>query len=99
MVYQIIFKKRFQDKLEKLLVYIEKEFGAATAKGFAQYLQRRFDALQQQPFIGVKSSTIENVRSIIAGKRNRIYYRVEKNKIVVLNIYDTRSNPRKNKLK
>jgi addiction module RelE/StbE family toxin len=99
MVYQIIFKKRFQNKLEKLLTYIEAEFGLLVAQKFVELLDRKFLAVQHQPFIGQPSAHIAGVRSIRIGKHNRLYYRIESNKIVILNMYDTRINPKRNSLK
>jgi addiction module RelE/StbE family toxin len=98
MVYQIIFKKRFQNKLENLLTYIENEFGLLVAQKFAEQLDKKLSTLQNQPFIGKQSIHIEGVRSIHVGKHNRLYYRIENKTIIVLNLYDTRINPKKNKL-
>lgn len=97
MVYEIIFKKRFKNKLEKVFIYLEKEFGLIIAQKFASRLYRKFQILQQQPFIVRRSVLFHNVRSISAGKQNRIYYRIETNKVIVLNMFDTRINPSKNK--
>ena len=99
MVYQIIFKKRFQNKLQKLFTYIENEFGLLVAQHFATQLDKKFQKLQEQPFIGTPSTRFQNVRSILAGKYNRVYYRIASNKIVVINIYDTRIRSNKNRLK
>ena len=52
MVYKIIFKRRFQSKLEKLLVYIEQEFGLLVAKKFAGELENKLNTIQRYPFIG-----------------------------------------------
>jgi plasmid stabilization system protein ParE len=99
MVYKIIFKKRFRNKLQNLLDYIENEFGLLVAKRFAKQLDGKFMTLQQQPFIGQPSLYIQNIRSIHAGKHNRVYYRIEGNKIIIVNMYDTRINPKNNKFK
>lgn len=99
MVYEIVFKKRFENKLRKLLIYIETEFGLLVAQRFARQLDNKFQSVQLQPFVGTPSVNHANVRSIFAGKHNRVYYRIESNKIVVLNIYDTRINPKRNRLK
>lgn len=80
MVYKIIFKKRFQNKLERLFRYIEDEFGLLIAQKFARLLERKFRMLQQQPFTGQLSPTFLNIRSILFAKHNRIYYRIEKTK-------------------
>ena len=99
MVYKIIFKKRFRNKLKDLLDYIENEFGLLVAQRFTKQLDKKFMTLQQQPFIGQPSVCIQNIRSIHAGKHNRLYYRIEGNKIVIINMYDTRINIKKNRLK
>jgi plasmid stabilization system protein ParE len=99
MVQQIVFKKRFLNKLEHLLIHIEQEFGLLVAQKFATRLTEKLNKLQEQPFTGKPSIFIKDTRSIRAGNHHRIYYKVEGNKLIVLNIYDTRINPRKNKLK
>jgi plasmid stabilization system protein ParE len=76
MVYQLIFKKRFRNKLEKLLMYLEEEFGLNVTQKFAQRLEKKFNQLQQYPEIGMQSPTLKEVRSIIISRYNRIYYRV-----------------------
>ena len=73
MVYQIIFKKRFRNKLEKLLSYIENEFGLLVAQEFAKQLNKKFMMLQRQHHMGQLSLFIKNTRSIIAGKHNKFY--------------------------
>ncbi len=99
MVHQIIFKKRFQNKLENLLIYIEEQFGLLVAKKLAEELDKKLITLQHYPSIGQQSTSHKNVRSILVGNHNRLYYRIEEDKLIVLNMYDTRINPIKNKLK
>lgn len=66
MVYQLIFKKLFNNKLEKLLTYLEDEFGLLIAQQFARRLNKKLITLQQQPFIGKQSAFFINIRSIHA---------------------------------
>lgn len=99
MVYKIIFKKRFRNKLQNLLGYIENEFGLLVAQKFAKQLDKKLMTLQQQTFIGQPSVYIQNIRSLHTGKHNRLYYRIEGNEIIIINMYDTRINPKKNRLK
>ncbi|GEM_PF-4693832 len=47
MVYKIIFKKRFKNKLEILLNYIENEFGLLVAQKFAEQLDKKLIILLQ----------------------------------------------------
>ena len=76
MVYKIILKKCFQNKLKSLFKYIEAEFGLLIAQKFARLLEIKFQILQQQPFIGQPSPAISEVRSIRAG--NTIEFIVKK---------------------
>lgn len=99
MVYQIIFKKRFRKKLEKLLTYLENEFGLLIAQQFAKQLDSKLITLQKQPFMGRQSVSFSNIKSFHAGNYNRVYYRIEEDRIVILNMYDTRINPKRNKLR
>lgn len=99
MAYKIIYKKRFQTKLFKLLDYLRQEWGDNVANSFINRLQKRLNTLSQQPYIGASSIVIKSVRSILITKHNRLYYRIEEDTIEVLNIYDTRSNPKKNPYK
>jgi plasmid stabilization system protein ParE len=61
-------------------------------------IYKKIESASQYPLLGIPTS-IKNTRSVLAGKHNRIYYRIEKNKIIVLNIRDTRRNPAKNPFK
>lgn len=95
MAYKIIYKKRFVQKLFNLLDYLKKEWGEAIAEKFLNRLQKRLDTLSEQPFIGAPS-TVVKVRSILITRHNRIYYRIKDEVIEIINMYDNRSNPKKN---
>lgn len=96
MVYQIIYKKRFVQKLFNLLDYLKQEWGEAIAEKFLNRLQTRLHTLSQQPFIGTPSSAVKDVRSILVMRHNRIYYRIKDNVIEILNMYNTRIHPKNN---
>lgn len=97
MAYEIIYKKRFSQKLFKLLEYLKSEWNQRVANQFIDKLQERLKTLSIQPYIGAPSLKVKSVRSILITKHNRIYYRIKGNQIEVINMYDTRSNPKRNK--
>ncbi len=99
MAYQIIYKKRFFKKLLKLLDYLKSEWNVSVAEQFIDQLQKRLKTLSKQPYIGVQSASVKSVRSILITSHNRIFYRIKGNVIEVINMYDTRSNPKKNAYK
>ena len=95
MAKQVIYKKRFLNKLDKLLIYLEKEWTITIANEFLDKLEDKMRTIKHHPDIG-SITTFKNIRSILVTKHNRVYYRIEENKIAVLNMIDTRKNPKKN---
>lgn len=96
MAYKIIYKKRFSNKLIKLLQYLEKEWGQKAAIEFLSKIEKRTDTLKEQPFIGKPSHQKPEIRTILITKYNRIYYKFHNNTVIILNMFDTRRNPKKN---
>ncbi|HTH32595.1 MAG TPA: type II toxin-antitoxin system RelE/ParE family toxin [Lacibacter sp.] len=96
MAFEIILKKRFTNKVDKTLSYLETEWSHITAVAFLQKLDRRIEQLKSQPHIGAPSLKIKNVRGILITRHNRMYYKIHENKVIILNMYDTRMNPSKN---
>ncbi len=96
MAYKIIVKKRFTNKVVRLLYYLETEWGKTVADRFANKLEKRLDDLSGQPLVAIESEIFKNVRSILITKHNRLYYRIKDTTIEIVNLYDTRMDPKKN---
>ncbi len=96
MAYEIVVKKRFTNKVQKVLAYLEKEWSYKAAGEFLLKIDRRIDLLAKQPYIGAPSSKVKDIRGLLITRHNRIYYKISGNKVTILNMYDTRINPKKN---
>lgn len=96
MAYKIIYKKRFSNKLIRLLQYLEDQWGQKTAFEFLNHVDERIETLRAQPFIGKPSEKKPNVRTILITKYNRLYYKLNDDTIIILNMFDTRKNPKRN---
>eukprot|EP01036_Dinobryon_divergens_P001092 gene1092-1428_t len=59
MAYQVIIRKRFQNKVIKLLAQLEEEWGKKVADDFAINLNHHLKLLSGSPFIGLKSEKID----------------------------------------
>jgi plasmid stabilization system protein ParE len=99
MALEIVTKKRYEKNLQKLLTFLVAEWGKNVAEDFLVVLYGKIEIAANQPLIGVGVTGKLNVRSILISKHNRLYYRIEKKKLIVLNIIDTRRNPAKNPFK
>ena len=97
MAYKVIYKKRFYNRLSKLLFYLEKEWSKQVADEFLSMLDKRIATLQKQPYIGNPSQKVKDVRGILITKHNKLFYKVSGQSIVVLTMYDTRMNPKGNR--
>ena len=97
MAYEIILKKRFTNKLIKLLAYLEQEWSKQSAANFLKKIDYRIGQLSGQPFTGVPSEKIKDVRAVLITRHNRLYYKVKGKKVIILNMYDTRMNPKRKK--
>ena len=95
MANQIIYKKRFLNKLDKLITYLKKEWSIKVANEFLDKLVEKMQSIKLNPGIG-GITEIENIRFILVTKHNKVYYKIEKNNIFILNMIDTRRNPKKN---
>lgn len=93
----IVFKKHFLNKLTKLLIYIEQEWGKQVSVNFLNTLDKRLKTLTSQPYIGKNVASIPNVKGILVTKHNRIYYKITDTEIIILTLKDTRMNPKKNR--
>jgi plasmid stabilization system protein ParE len=96
MAYQIVLKKRFINQLYKLLLYLEENWGYAVAAEFQKNIDTHSKLLEQQPNIG-KTTAKVNARSILITPHNRIVYKISGDKIIIITMYDTRMNPKKNR--
>lgn len=96
MALRVITKKRFETKVKKLLEYLVMNWYDEVADDFTKRLNNKIVLLSKKPFLGKPVPTLANTRTILITKHNRIYYRLQGNSIIFLNMFDTRRNPKRN---
>ena len=77
MAYKVIVKKRFTNKVQKILTYLEKEWSKKIAAEFLVKVDRRIDLLSKQPYAGAASTKIKNVRGLLITRHNKMYYKIK----------------------
>ncbi len=82
MAYQIVVKRRFTNKVKKVLEYLEKEWSFKEASGFLVKIDRRINLLKKQPHIGYPSTKIKEVRGLLITRHNRMYYKIKDNRVI-----------------
>ncbi len=66
------------------------------AKVFLAKTDKRINLLKEQPFVGIASTKVKDVRGILITKHNKLYCKVFNSQITLLNMYDARINPKRN---
>ena len=96
MAFKIEWTEPALKNFKTIAAYIEKEWSKARADKFVEFAKERIQTLSKYPQMGMASRKRKSVRSIKLSKHTRLYYRVERKKLVLLSIFDTRQNPDKN---
>jgi len=99
MAFTVVTKKRFENKVKKLLEYLVMDWQDKVAVDFLLKLNHTIDVVSNNPGVGLKIKDLNNTRSTLITKHNRLYYRIEKDTILILNMIDTRLSPNKNPFK
>jgi plasmid stabilization system protein ParE len=82
---------------EQFVNYLLKEWPINNATEFISLVEERVYNLSLFPNIGIASIKKPSIRSILITKHNRLFYHVHLTKIIILDIFDTRQDPQKNK--
>lgn len=77
--------------------YILQGWPVDIATRFIDKVEKRLETLSVFPNIGIPSSKEDKVKAIVVTEHNKLYYRVTEEFIEVLNLFDTRQDPQKNK--
>lgn len=95
MAYQIILRKRFITKSIEIAEWIEKEWSKSSADKFSAVLHRKIQSLQQTPFTGMITKKNPKYRKLVITKHNKVYYTVKGKKIYIVDILESKQNPKK----
>ena len=98
MALQIVTKKRFIVAVKKITAFLKQEWNISVAEDFVTLVNTKITLLASQPKIGA-TTAVKSTKSVLVGKghQNKIYYRVEKNKLIIINLKDIRKNPKQNR--
>lgn len=95
MALTIRWSTRADIKLDQLIIYLETEWGENVVKAFMRKLYDFLEILSEFPEIGSMQYPEKQIRGFALTKQVSIFYRVDDNQIVLLDIFDNRSDPAK----
>ena len=97
MAYQIVFAEVFEPSAARTFRWLESEWSATSAIKFGKRLQQAITAVGNNPLAGRISAKRKNVRSVSVTRHNRLYYMITRDTITMLELIETKMDPRRNK--
>jgi len=95
MALNIRWTTRADIKLDQLIIYLESEWGESVVKAFMRKLYDFLEILSEFPEIGSMQYLEKGIRGFALTKQVTIFYKIDSNHIILLDIFDNRSDPKK----
>ncbi|MBT3422498.1 MAG: type II toxin-antitoxin system RelE/ParE family toxin [Bacteroidetes bacterium] len=93
MALEIHWSKRADKKFDKIIEYLESEWGEKVTHNFVKKVYDFLDNLSELPTIGTIENKEHNIRGFTIVKQVNIFYKIKNDKIIILNFIDNRQNP------
>lgn len=95
MALTIKWSKEADKKFDKILEYLEKEWGDNVVKAFVKKTYEFLDLLVEFPEIASVEKADKQIRGFVLVKQITLFYKVRGNNLILLNFYDNRQKPAK----
>lgn len=95
MAYKISWSKTAEKDFDNIISFIEKEFSELTASKFVNRTNEIFNILLLYPEAGSAEIKELNIRGFLINKNVKLFYRIKRNSIILLNFFDVRLDPEK----
>jgi plasmid stabilization system protein ParE len=96
MVAEIRWSKNAIWDYRNVVDYLLAEWNEDIALRFMELLEHKIQGIAKHPFTGLCSKNDPDIRSVSITKHNRLYYKITKDWLEIVNIFDTRQHPDKN---
>ena len=95
MAQKVVWTKRANNKFNKIIDYLDQKWGSTTTENFVKKTYDIIELIADHPELGTLEIQDKNIRGILLTKHNRLFYRIEKETIILLIFFDTRSDLKK----
>jgi plasmid stabilization system protein ParE len=87
--------KRADKKFDKIIEYLQEEWGDNVASSFVKRVYEFIDILVEFPEIGKIENKERDIRGFVILKQITLFYKVNTKGIIILNLFDNRQSPTK----
>jgi plasmid stabilization system protein ParE len=95
MALKIRWTTRADIKINHTVIYLETEWGESVVRAFMRKLYDFLEILSEFPEIGAMQYPEKSIRGFSLTKQVSIFYKVESDQIVLLDLFDNRTDPQK----
>lgn len=95
MALTILWSKRADKKFDKILEYLSVEWGERVTRNFVKKVYNFLEILSEYPEIGTIENEEQGIRGFTIVKEIDLFYKVTKDRIILLNFFDNRQSPEK----
>lgn len=95
MALEVLWSKRADKKFDRILEYLLLELGERITKSFVNKVYEFLDILAEFPEIGTLENKEKGIRGFTIVEQINIFYKIDDSKIILLNFFDNRQNPKK----
>ena len=95
MALKIFWTKRALVNFDKILEYLEEDFGAIPTQTFVIKVYNFLDNLKDFPELGTLQQIDKQIRGFVIVKQVTIFYKVYDDHVSILNLFDNKQDPKK----
>ena len=88
------FSNRSLKEIRIIVDYLNSKWSEKTSKKFLNKLKENIDLIKLNPEL-FPISEFEELRKCVVSKQTSVFFIIEKNKIYIVSVFDTRQNPNK----
>jgi plasmid stabilization system protein ParE len=92
MAYKINKTKEFLKNVVAILEFLEKEWGMRSAQKFQTILDSKLEIIS-----GAETVKNKEIRKLSITIHNKIYYKIVKDEIIILSLFENKMNPKRNR--
>ncbi len=97
--YKLVWTNKALSDLDAIILYLETNWSEKELRKFFCKLETRINLIAQRPQLYSLSQSRKNLRRSVLIPQVTIYYRIIKDAVEVLRLFDNRQNPENLKLK
>ncbi|MBI1288851.1 MAG: hypothetical protein GC178_14885 [Flavobacteriales bacterium] len=95
MAKKVVWTKRASRKFDVIIEYLEEDWNENVVRAFVLRTETVLELLSRNPELGTVENSERGIYGFRLTKHNRLFYRFDNQRLIVLNLFDNRQNPKR----